>query len=169
MQTVWIDKIIYARRNIINTEITIEGIGTIYLIGEFEDGVDYYATPEGEITTDITGIYLGVGNADGDIDLGIIEYAVEITSPLDSADIALDVPFTFEATTNVQDGRTLHVVAYQGELSVILDELTISGGAITGSVTVSESDGFTTGAVQLLAWYSPVVSTIDTVDVTVTE
>ena len=148
--------------------IVIDGIGTIYLIGEFEDGVDYYATPDGEITTDITGIHLGVGNADGDIDLDIIEYAVEITSPVASADIGLNVPFTFEATTNVQDGRSLTVVAYSAEVpsGVALRVFEISGGAITGSVTVSESDGFTTGAVQLLAWYSPVVSTIDTVDVT---
>jgi len=51
--------------------VEIDSIGVIYLIGEFEDGVAYYATPEGEITTDITGIYLGVGNADGDIDLDI--------------------------------------------------------------------------------------------------
>ena len=148
--------------------IVIDGIGTLYLIGEFEDGVDYYALPNGDITTDITGIYLGVGNADGDIDLNIIEYAVEISSPVASADIALDVPFTFEATTNVQDGRSLTVVAYSAEVpsGVALGVYKISGGAISGSVTVSESDGFTTGAVQLLAWYSPVVSTIDTVDVT---
>ena len=148
--------------------IVIDSIGTIYLIGEFEDGVDYYALPNGDITTDITGIYLGVGNSDGDIDLNIIEYTVEITSPLDSADIGLNVPFTFEATTNVQDGRSLTVVAYSAEVpsGVALGVFEISGGAITGSVTVSELDGFTTGAVQLLAWYSPVVSTIKTVDVT---
>ena len=148
--------------------IVIDSIGTIYLIGEFEDGVDYYALPNGDITTDITGIYLGVGNSDGDIDLNIIEYTVEITSPLDSADIGLNVPFTFEATTNVQDGRSLTVVAYSAEVpsGVALGVFEISGGAITGSVTVSELDGFTIGAVQLLAWYSPVVSTIKTVDVT---
>ena len=46
-------------------------VGNLYLIGEFEDGTDYYALPNGDITTTITGIYLGVGNADGDIDLDI--------------------------------------------------------------------------------------------------
>lgn len=116
--------------------VEIDSIGVIYLIGEFEDGVDYYATPDGEITTDITGIYLGVGNADGDIDLDIIEYEMTMTYPAGSEEIGLDIPFDVTAATNLQDGRSVTIYARKTGVDVLLGTATIAGGAISHEVSI---------------------------------
>ncbi len=119
--------------------VEIDSIGVIYLIGEFEDGVDYYATPEGEITTDITGIYLGVGNSDGDIDLDIIEYEMTMTYPAGSEEIGLDIPFDVTAATNLQDGREVLIYAKKEGVTEHIGTATVSGGAISESVSIPSS------------------------------
>ncbi len=114
-------------------------LANLYLIGEFEDGVDYYATPDGEITTDITGIYLGVGNADGDIDLDIIEYEMTMTYPAGSEEIGLDIPFNVTAATNLQDGREVLIYAKKEGVTEHIGTATVSGGAISESVSIPSS------------------------------
>ena len=120
-------------------QLILDGIGTIYLIGEFEDGVDYYALPNGDITTDITGIYLGVGNADGDIDLDIIEYEMTMTYPAGAEEIGLDIPFNVTATTNLQDGREVLIYAKKTGVTEHIGTATVSGGAISESVSIPSS------------------------------
>ena len=114
-------------------------VGDLYLIGEFEDGVDYYALPNGDITTDITGIYLGVGNADGDIDLDRIEYEMTMTYPAGAEEIGLDIPFDVTATTNIQDGREVDIYAKKTGVSEHIGTATVSGGAISESVSIPSS------------------------------
>ena len=125
--------------NVIVKAIEDVVVGDLYLIGEFEEGVDYYATPDGEITTDITGIYLGVGNADGDIDLDIIEYEMTMTYPAGSEEIGLDIPFDVTAATNLQDGREVLIYAKKTGVSEHIGTATVSGGAISESVSIPSS------------------------------
>lgn len=121
-------------------------LSNLHLIPEFADGVDYYATPTGIITTDITETYVGKGNSNKNIDLDIIKYAINISSPIASTELGIDVPFSLVLTTNIQDGRTINFYAQKsGGSKILIGSDTIVAGGITVSLTLASSDGFADG------------------------